>query len=99
MTIVKIMADVAVILRLLLQMQEAGILTVLRIKERFLKAPSAGGAYAFTSVFCGAMYVCMYVCVTCVCLRTAGWRDIMINVRVKGSQHICEIQVAMLWHA
>ena len=45
MATVKNMSHVAVVLEILFQMQEDGILTVHRIKERFLSQPSAGGEY------------------------------------------------------
>ena len=43
MATVQLMSHVAVVIDILLKMQEEGLLTLLRLKERFLSQPSAGG--------------------------------------------------------
>ena len=44
------MSHVAVVIEILLKMQEEGLLTLLRLKERFLSQPSAGGECMLSSV-------------------------------------------------
>ena len=106
MATVTTISYVATVLQILLQMQVDGLLTLTRIKERFLSQPSGGGDCCLNqlavALSCPSrhLFFFLYLHVT-ICRLTQlvclGWRDIMINITVAGTNaHICEIQVRQL---
>ena len=100
MATVRLMSHVAVVIEILLKMQEEGLLTLLRLKERFLSQPSAGGECPLSSLFenitpTNVHSPTLFGSHFGIAYTVLGWRDIMVNLRIAGENpHICEVQVS-----